>query len=186
MQAAIHAIRDFPHGPAEIHVVPEIDSYSLNTVTIWSNNKNIVVNESVWKSATMAIQDVGKRVEVLTGYGTGGAVATMIAFLLSNNNSRTVSVVTFGSPPIGDRVFNDIAESVVNLTHVKLAGDPVATRGFGTMHFTDATVVGHNFPLCTTLLFYKCLATLGNFRSAYTVQTYIDMIATDDFEMLPM
>ena len=186
MQAAIHAIRDFPHGPAEIHVVPEINNYSLDTVTIWSNNKTIVVNESVWKSATMAMQNVGKHVEVITGYGTGGAVATMIAFLLSNKMSRGVSVVTFGSPPIGDRVFNDIAESMVNVTHVKLAGDPVATRGFGLMHFTDATVVGHNFPWCTTLLYYKCLASLGNFRSRYTVQTYIDMIATDDFEMLPL
>ena len=55
MQAAIHAIRDFPHGPAEIHVVPEINNYSLDTVTIWSNNKTIVVNESVWKSSTMAM-----------------------------------------------------------------------------------------------------------------------------------
>ena len=115
MQRAITALKDYPRTYNCVFVASEVPAYSLKLTYFFKNNVLMQVNESVLRHASDQLSCVPKNTEVVTGYGTGGAVAMMIAFLLDIKH-----VVTFGSPPVGDNIFNDMLVVHVSVTRVKL------------------------------------------------------------------
>lgn len=154
-------------------VIPPVHRYNLHVINVIVNSVRFCVNESVFNAASEV--DVPDNATVLTGYGTGGAVALVVAVLLKIQKSRNMKVCTFGSPPVGDYEFNALAMQLYH-KRVKISSDPIATQGFGMEHCCPATVIGNSFPSCIEKLLTKALATLGIFSSNFDEAVYIKLL----------
>lgn len=66
---------------------------------------------------------------ILTGHSLGGAAATLAgAYLIEQGiNPNQIEVISFGAPAVGNAAFAEKYGSVLNLTRVVIAGDPVVT-----------------------------------------------------------
>jgi hypothetical protein len=66
---------------------------------------------------------------ILTGHSLGGAAATLAgAYLIEQGiKPNQIEVISFGAPAVGNAAFAEKYSSVLNLTRVVIAGDPVVT-----------------------------------------------------------
>jgi len=66
---------------------------------------------------------------ILTGHSLGGAAATLAgAYLIELGiNPNQIEVISFGAPAVGNAAFAEKYSSLLNLTRVVIAGDPVVT-----------------------------------------------------------
>lgn len=66
---------------------------------------------------------------ILTGHSLGGAAATLAgAYLIEQGiNPNQIEVKSFGAPAVGNAAFAEKYSTVLNLTRVVIAGDPVVT-----------------------------------------------------------
>ena len=90
MEDVIQQSIDAMAGSENKHVlvIPPVQRYNLHVVNVIVNSVRFCVNESVFNAASEV--DVPDNVAVLTGYGTGGAVALVVAVLLKIQKRRNM------------------------------------------------------------------------------------------------
>ena len=181
MQAAIRAIKEYPNNDDLIFVATEVPVYSTTLIHFLHDGELIQVNESVLRHALTQLPYVQTNTRMFTGYGTGGAVAILIALLMNKHY-----VVTFGAPPVGNEVFNSLVKRKMNVTRVKLACDPVSTRCIGMKHTSDAIIVGDIYPSCMTIVYNRVAASMGYYEGTITKDMYINALNMDDFELVSL
>ena len=174
-QACIRAISGSETSEC-IHVIKPVTSYSLKTIHLCINQKKMQVNESIYDTASSEMKDLPKNVSVVTGYGTGGAVALMLAVLLMIENGDAPTVCSFGSPPVGDAAFNQLASEIEHV-RVKLSIDPISTQGFGFEQSHSAIVIGVSFPSCLEKFLTRTSATLGFYQTNFNEAAYIQAMS---------
>lgn len=163
----------------EIQVIQPVHAYSLRMIHVCINDEKFCVNESVFDSACKTV--VSEHTRVLTGYGTGGASALVLALMHKLKKNKDVTVCSFGSPAIGDVEFNNLA---CKLDHrrVKISSDPISTQGFGMNHPCPALVIGNSFPSCVEKFMVRSFATMGFFSSSFDEGVYIKVISRLPYE----
>ena len=181
MQAAIRAIKEYPNNDHSIFVATEVPVYSTRLIYFIHDGELVHINESVLRHALTQLPDVQTNTRMFTGYGTGGAVAILIALLVNKHY-----VVTFGAPPVGDDVFNTLVQSKMNITRVKLACDPISTRCIGMKHASEAIIVGDIYPSCMTIIYNRVAASMGYYDGIITKDMYINALNMDDFELVSL
>lgn len=134
------------------------------------------VNESIYDRASLEFKELPRDVSVVTGYGTGGAVALMLAVLLMLENSDALKVCSFGSPPVGDAAFNQLASEIEHV-RVKISSDPISTQGFGFEHSHQAIVIGVSFPSCLEKFLTRTFASLGFYQTNFNEAAYVQAMS---------
>lgn len=160
-------------------VLQPVKTYTLQMMHVNLNHNRFCVNESIYDTACKV--HVPENITALTGHGTGGAVALVLALLLKVQYNRDVRVCTFGSPPIGDLAFNTLAAKL-DVHRVKISSDPIATQGFGLEHCSHPIVIGNSFPSCLEKFLSKTMASFGIFSNAYNEAVYIKLISKLHFD----
>ena len=176
VRKAFGAILESDH---EVLVIPEVQPYSRDQIRVQVGSASCNVNKSVWAAAgDVDTSNYG----LVTGFGTGGAVALCAAARGAEAHGHCPTVVSFGSPPVGDSAFAHVAACIHHL-RVRLASDPISTQMFGTCQHGNEVVIGRSSRSVIDVIQSRICAELGNFETSHPVRTYAQQLQSRADEM---
>ena len=147
------AILDNACSSGDVLVCNELQSYSLDTTVVSIGSKLCTVNASVWHAADAMYHQIDiSSFSTVTGYATGGAVALALAVIAAERYGTCLTVCSFSTPPVGDRMFAQVAACIRHL-RVRLADDVIPTQGWTLKHNCVAILIGEFH--CTCLDIYQ-------------------------------
>lgn len=169
VRKAFGAILESDH---EVLVVPEVQPYSRDQMRMQLGSASCTVNKSIWAAAgEVDTSDC----RLITGFGTGGAVALCAAARGAEAHGHCPTVVSFGSPPVGDSAFAHAAACIHHL-RVRLSSDPISTQIFGMCQHGNEVVIGKSSRSLIDVIQSRICAELGNFETSHPVRTYAQQL----------
>lgn len=150
-------------------ICPELLYYNRDCAEVSCGGIQCVVNRSIWEASNIDV----RQHKVITGYATGGAVALCAAIRSADAYGHCPTVVTFGSPPVGDHSFSRLGACIHHL-RVRLSMDLTHRSGH---HHGSPVIVGNEAPSC-----FDFLCNMLGHKSLISTESYmkqVDQCITD-------
>lgn len=81
------------------------------------------VHEDVLRTTISILKDLPEYELFITGHSLGGALATVFGYYISKKIEKTINIITFGSPRVGDFKFYENFNKIQNISLLRVVND---------------------------------------------------------------